>query len=101
MHVQFPKALGPLLILMDNWNDQSLRHMSYSIVHYLLLFFQTNLPVFKVKESSVRRRYSDFDWLKGELERDSKVSHADTSLGSVMLQISLISPNHGFHMVGR
>ena len=37
--------------------------------------FQTNLPVFKVKESSVRRRYSDFDWLKGELERDSKVSN--------------------------
>lgn len=35
--------------------------------------FQTNLPVFKVKESSVRRRYSDFDWLKVELERDSKV----------------------------
>ena len=34
---------------------------------------QTNLPVFKVKEASVRRRYSDFDWLKNELERDSKV----------------------------
>lgn len=34
---------------------------------------RTNLPVFKVKESSVRRRYSDFDWLKGELERDSKI----------------------------
>lgn len=34
---------------------------------------QTNLPVFKVKESSVRRRYSDFDWLRKELERDSKI----------------------------
>ncbi|CAD5113305.1 DgyrCDS2482 [Dimorphilus gyrociliatus] len=34
---------------------------------------KTNLPVFKVKESSVRRRYSDFDWLKVELERDSKI----------------------------
>jgi len=34
---------------------------------------RTNLPVFKVKESSVRRRYSDFDWLRGELERDSKI----------------------------
>ena len=40
---------------------------------YVSLLFQTNLPVFKVKESSVRRRYSDFDWLRGELERDSKV----------------------------
>ena len=34
---------------------------------------QTNLPVFKHKESSVRRRYSEFEWLKNELERDSKV----------------------------
>jgi hypothetical protein len=29
--------------------------------------------VFRVKESSVRRRYSDFEWLRNELERDSKV----------------------------
>jgi len=29
--------------------------------------------VFKVKESGVRRRYSDFEWLRNELERDSKV----------------------------
>ncbi|XP_073982368.1 sorting nexin 3 isoform X2 [Rhodnius prolixus] len=35
---------------------------------------RTNLPVFKVKESSVRRRYSDFEWLRNELERDSKVN---------------------------
>uniref|UniRef100_T1JK13 Sorting nexin-3 n=1 Tax=Strigamia maritima TaxID=126957 RepID=T1JK13_STRMM len=34
---------------------------------------KTNLPVFKVKESSVRRRYSDFEWLRNELERDSKI----------------------------
>ncbi len=26
-----------------------------------------------MKESSVRRRYSDFEWLRNELERDSKV----------------------------
>ena len=38
-----------------------------------LFDFQTNLPVFRVKESSVRRRYSDFEWLRNELERDSKV----------------------------
>lgn len=41
---------------------------------YSISCFQTNLPVFKVKESSVRRRYSDFEWLRTELERDSKVS---------------------------
>ncbi|XP_046365387.1 sorting nexin-12-like [Haliotis asinina] len=34
---------------------------------------RTNLPVFKLKESSVRRRYSDFEWLRNELERDSKI----------------------------
>ncbi|XP_077293508.1 sorting nexin 3 [Arctopsyche grandis] len=34
---------------------------------------RTNLPVFKVKESTVRRRYSDFEWLRNELERDSKI----------------------------
>ncbi|EEB19999.1 Sorting nexin-12, putative [Pediculus humanus corporis] len=34
---------------------------------------RTNLPVFKIKESTVRRRYSDFEWLRTELERDSKI----------------------------
>uniref|UniRef100_A0A7M4DZ00 Sorting nexin 3 n=1 Tax=Crocodylus porosus TaxID=8502 RepID=A0A7M4DZ00_CROPO len=34
---------------------------------------ETNLPIFKLKESTVRRRYSDFEWLRNELERESKV----------------------------
>ncbi|XP_062261568.1 sorting nexin-12 isoform X2 [Platichthys flesus] len=34
---------------------------------------RTNLPIFKLKDSCVRRRYSDFEWLKIELERDSKI----------------------------
>jgi len=34
---------------------------------------KTNIPIFKLKESSVRRRYSDFEWLRTELERDSKI----------------------------
>ncbi|XP_038630507.1 sorting nexin-12 isoform X1 [Scyliorhinus canicula] len=34
---------------------------------------ETNLPIFKMKDSCVRRRYSDFEWLKSELERDSKI----------------------------
>ncbi|KAI3386933.1 hypothetical protein SNEBB_004280 [Seison nebaliae] len=33
----------------------------------------TNLPIFRMKSSSVRRRYSDFQWLRNELERDSKI----------------------------
>ena len=42
----------------------------------------TNLPVFRLKSSSVRRRYSDFEWLRGELERDSKVSNVVGQLQS-------------------
>ncbi|VDP94659.1 unnamed protein product [Echinostoma caproni] len=34
---------------------------------------RTNLPIFALKESSVRRRYSDFEWLRNELDRESKV----------------------------
>ncbi|XP_066921978.1 sorting nexin-12-like [Clytia hemisphaerica] len=34
---------------------------------------KTNIPIFKQKESSVRRRYSDFEWVRSELERDSKI----------------------------
>lgn len=47
--------------------------MAYIFTWIAFDIFQTNLPVFKVKESSVRRRYSDFEWLRNELERDSKV----------------------------
>lgn len=45
-------------------------HLTYSAFSVEI---QTNLPIFKLKESCVRRRYSDFEWLKNELERDSKV----------------------------
>lgn len=44
-----------------------------SIHHFLFSSHQTNLPIFKLKESTVRRRYSDFEWLRNELERDSKI----------------------------
>uniref|UniRef100_A0A8D0XX33 PX domain-containing protein n=1 Tax=Sus scrofa TaxID=9823 RepID=A0A8D0XX33_PIG len=37
---------------------------------------KTNLPIFKLKESTVRRRYSDFEWLRSELERESKFPHS-------------------------
>jgi len=44
------------------------------VTYYAFSFeIQTNLPIFKLKDSCVRRRYSDFEWLKNELERDSKV----------------------------
>ncbi|KAJ3063179.1 Sorting nexin-3 [Podochytrium sp. JEL0797] len=32
---------------------------------------KTNIPAFKIKNSVVRRRYSDFEWFKDALERES------------------------------
>ncbi|KAG0331354.1 Sorting nexin-3, partial [Podila humilis] len=31
----------------------------------------TNIPAFKLKSSTVRRRYSDFEWFRDVLERES------------------------------
>lgn len=45
----------------------------FSSNQLVMFWFQTNLPIFKLKESTVRRRYSDFEWLRNELERESKV----------------------------
>ena len=59
----------------NRYTDYEVR-LRVSLLVMLLDFermFQTNLPVFKHKESSVRRRYSDFEWLRTELERDSKI----------------------------
>lgn len=40
-------------------------------VGYLRIWPETNLPSFRRSESCVRRRYSDFEWLKDALERES------------------------------
>ncbi|OAD67573.1 hypothetical protein PHYBLDRAFT_118257 [Phycomyces blakesleeanus NRRL 1555(-)] len=32
---------------------------------------RTNIPAFKLKHSSARRRYSDFEWFRDVLERES------------------------------
>ncbi|KAJ3332233.1 Sorting nexin-3 [Blyttiomyces sp. JEL0837] len=32
---------------------------------------RTNIPAFKLKQSVVRRRYSDFEWFRDALERES------------------------------
>jgi hypothetical protein len=32
---------------------------------------RTNIPAFKLRQSSVRRRYSDFEWFRDILERES------------------------------
>ena len=48
---------------------------------------KTNLPVFQRQESSVRRRYSDFEWLENELKRDTKI--VVPSLPSIALRRQL------------
>ncbi|CAO3643416.1 unnamed protein product [Cunninghamella blakesleeana] len=44
---------------------------------------RTNLPVFKFKYSSVRRRYSDFEWLKTYLEKGNSKPHLPSLPGKV------------------
>lgn len=48
-----------------------------------------------MSESSVRRRYRDFDWLRSELDRESKVSFPLTLLFiiSLCLHFRLLFPN--------
>ena len=58
---------------MKSTSIKSSKEIYTQIADVKFPIFQTNLPVFRVKESSVRRRYSDFEWLRNELERDSKV----------------------------
>ncbi|MBN3273844.1 SNX12 protein, partial [Polyodon spathula] len=67
-------AYGPPsnFLEIDVFNPQTIgvgrtRYTTYE------LRMRTNLPIFKMKDSCVRRRYSDFEWLKNELERDSKI----------------------------
>merc|ERR1712076_37700 len=45
----------------------SSRYTEYTVVT------RTNLPVFSKRECTVKRRYSDFEWLKTELQRDAKI----------------------------
>ncbi|OXB83191.1 UNVERIFIED_CONTAM: hypothetical protein H355_014447 [Colinus virginianus] len=56
--------------------------------------FQTNLPIFKLKESTVRRRYSDFEWLRNELERESKVGKLSLHVHTGRTDSEMISVFH-------
>uniref|UniRef100_A0A8B9YWF0 Sorting nexin 12 n=1 Tax=Bos mutus grunniens TaxID=30521 RepID=A0A8B9YWF0_BOSMU len=65
-------AYGPRV---TSWRSTSLIHRRWAWAARATyeVRMRTNLPIFKLKESCVRRRYSDFEWLKNELERDSKI----------------------------
>ncbi|XP_023779676.1 sorting nexin-3 isoform X2 [Cyanistes caeruleus] len=64
------QTTGALLVLLCTACPQTEISLYCEQLHVCL---QTNLPIFKLKESTVRRRYSDFEWLRNELERESKV----------------------------
>ena len=58
------KTTVSLLKPFNNW--------SASVI--VCLLFQTNLPGFKARDLSVRRRFSEFEWLRSKIETDLKVS---------------------------
>ncbi|KXS19346.1 putative sorting nexin Snx3 [Gonapodya prolifera JEL478] len=54
------------------------RFVDYEIV------VRTNIPAFKLKQSSVRRRYSDFEWLRDALERETTRVNIPSLPGKVL-----------------
>eukprot|EP00049_Salpingoeca_infusionum_P017971 m.355222 g.355222 ORF g.355222 m.355222 type:complete len:161 (+) comp17198_c0_seq1:261-743(+) len=55
----------------------------------------TNMPIFKKQNSSVRRRYSDFVWLKSELERDSRIAVPELPEKGLSRQMPWVSAEKG------
>lgn len=46
-------------------------YTDYEIVCRVEIANKTNIPMFKLKNSSVRRRYSEFEWLRNILDKES------------------------------
>eukprot|EP00123_Amoebidium_parasiticum_P017299 comp23794_c1_seq1/m.41306 comp23794_c1_seq1/g.41306 ORF comp23794_c1_seq1/g.41306 comp23794_c1_seq1/m.41306 type:complete len:161 (-) comp23794_c1_seq1:82-564(-) len=57
--------------------------------------FRTNLPIFKNKEFVCRRRFSDFEWLKLELERDGKIVVPQLPSKAISKQMSFWAKDDG------
>merc|ERR1711973_204821 len=60
---------------------------------------RTNLPVFPIKEISVRRRYSDFDWLRREIQKSIQIYIPELPGKALTKQISTLgtSKNEGIY----
>uniref|UniRef100_A0A9J7YUF0 Sorting nexin 3 n=1 Tax=Cyprinus carpio carpio TaxID=630221 RepID=A0A9J7YUF0_CYPCA len=71
--VCYLRCLLPLQLLLERCHQAVLLFHKHLPLQCPCCSVSTNLPIFKLKESRVRRRYSDFEWLRGELERESKV----------------------------
>merc|ERR1719219_1048967 len=56
---------------------------------------RTNVPVFKVKDASVRRRYSDFKWLRDELSRTVQIMMPSLPGKAFTKQLPFITSDDG------
>eukprot|EP00123_Amoebidium_parasiticum_P000970 comp11931_c0_seq1/m.6596 comp11931_c0_seq1/g.6596 ORF comp11931_c0_seq1/g.6596 comp11931_c0_seq1/m.6596 type:complete len:160 (-) comp11931_c0_seq1:256-735(-) len=56
---------------------------------------RTNIPIFKLKEFTCRRRFSDFEWLKLELERDGKIVVPPLPSKAITRQMKIWSKDDG------
>lgn len=52
------------------WGSIYVISMVSAVTDYEIVI-RTNLPAFKQKQSNVRRRYSDFEWFRDALERET------------------------------
>eukprot|EP00124_Ichthyophonus_hoferi_P004868 Ihof_evm4s597 gene=Ihof_evmTU4s597 len=55
----------------------------------------TNIPIFNQKTFSCRRRFSDFEWLKLELERDGRIVVPNLPTKAITKQLSFWAKNDG------
>merc|ERR1711990_884709 len=55
----------------------------------------SNMPVFKMKDSSVRRRYSDFKWLRDEVSRTVQIVMPSLPGKAFTKQLPFISSDDG------
>lgn len=56
---------------------------------------RTNLPIFAKTSHTVRRRYSDFDWLRSELEKSSKILVPALPAKALSRQLPWVSEENG------
>eukprot|EP00092_Neocalanus_flemingeri_P007225 GFUD01007804.1.p1 GENE.GFUD01007804.1~~GFUD01007804.1.p1 ORF type:complete len:162 (+),score=22.98 GFUD01007804.1:241-726(+) len=63
------------------------------------LEMKTNMPVFKMKESSVRRRYSDFKWLRDEVSRTVQIMMPALPGKAFVKQLPFINNDDGIFEV--
>jgi len=60
---------------------------------------KTNMPVFKVRERSVRRRYSEFAWLREEVARTVQIVVPSLPGKALARQLPFISSDDGIFEV--